>query len=90
MELEDETDRTVPVGGKLLIVFGHVIGDPQNPYNLVTQPAYTKQVGVALFVFITGWGLANNKQSYNYQLPPACLPRTALLAALSPLVISIT
>jgi len=48
--------------GMFLIVFGHVIGDPQNIYNLVSQPAFTKQIGVAFFVFITGWGLANNRR----------------------------
>jgi hypothetical protein len=45
--------------GMWLIILGHLIGDPHNPYNLVTQPAFTKQIGVAFFVFVTGWGLAN-------------------------------
>ncbi|MBK5940370.1 acyltransferase family protein [Halochromatium roseum] len=48
--------------GMLLIVAGHIIGDPQNAYNLIAQPAFTKQIGVAFFVFITGWGLANNQR----------------------------
>jgi hypothetical protein len=46
--------------GMLLIIFGHIIGDPEHIYNEMTQPTFTKQIGVALFVFITGWGLANN------------------------------
>lgn len=46
--------------GMLLIIFGHIIGDPSNFYNQLTQPAHTKQVGVAFFIFVTGWGLANN------------------------------
>jgi len=46
--------------GMLLIIFGHIIGDPSNFYNQLTQPVHTKQIGVAFFVFITGWGLANN------------------------------
>ncbi|MCU7555375.1 acyltransferase [Alteromonas sp. ASW11-19] len=45
--------------GMLLIVAGHVIGDPYSAFNQIAQPAYTKQLGVAFFVFITGWGLAN-------------------------------
>jgi hypothetical protein len=45
--------------GMLLIMIGHIIGDPQNIYNLLALPTYTKQIGVAFFVFITGWGLAN-------------------------------
>ena len=46
--------------GMLLIIFGHIIGDPSNLYNQLTLPVHTKQIGVAFFVFITGWGLANN------------------------------
>ena len=46
--------------GMFLIVYGHIIGDPSNLYNQLTQPIHTKQIGVAFFVFITGWGLANN------------------------------
>ena len=46
--------------GMLLIIFGHIIGDPSNFYNQIAQPVHTKQIGVAFFVFITGWGLAND------------------------------
>ena len=46
--------------GMLLIIFGHVVGDPNNLYNQIAQPVHTKQIGVAFFIFITGWGLANN------------------------------
>ncbi len=45
--------------GMLLIVTGHVFGDPFHIFNSVSQPIYTKQLGVAFFVFITGWSLAN-------------------------------
>ena len=45
--------------GMLLIVVGHVYGDPLHIFNSVSQPIYTKQLGVAFFVFITGWSLAN-------------------------------
>ncbi|MEI8649793.1 acyltransferase family protein [Paraglaciecola sp. Hal342] len=40
--------------GMFLIVFGHFFGDP---FNQFTQPVYPKQLGVAMFVFIMGWGL---------------------------------
>jgi hypothetical protein len=46
--------------GMFLIIYGHVVGDPLNLYNQVTQPVHTKQIGVAFFVFLTGWGLAND------------------------------
>ena len=46
--------------GMFLIIYGHIVGDPANLYNQLTQPIHTKQIGVAFFVFITGWGLANN------------------------------
>jgi hypothetical protein len=46
--------------GMFLIIYGHIIGDPSNLYNLLAQPVHTKQIGVAFFVFLTGWGLANN------------------------------
>jgi hypothetical protein len=46
--------------GMFLIIYGHIVGDPLNLYNQITQPIHTKQIGVAFFVFITGWGLANN------------------------------
>lgn len=49
--------------GMFLIIYGHIIGDPQDLYNLLTQPVHTKQIGVAFFVFITGWGLANDTKS---------------------------
>lgn len=45
--------------GMFLIVTGHVIGGPFAAFNQISQPAYTKQLGVAFFVFIAGWGLAN-------------------------------
>lgn len=40
--------------GMFVIVFGHFFGEP---YNQLTQPVYPKQLGVAIFVFIMGWGL---------------------------------
>lgn len=40
--------------GMFLIVFGHFFGEP---YNQLTQPVYPKQLGVAIFVFVMGWGL---------------------------------
>jgi len=46
--------------GMFLIIYGHIVGDPLNLYNQITQPIHTKQIGVAFFVFFTGWGLANN------------------------------
>jgi len=46
--------------GMFLIIYGHVVGDPYNLYNLLAQPVHTKQIGVAFFVFLTGWGLANS------------------------------
>lgn len=48
--------------GMLLIVTGHVFGDPYSIFNSVSQPVYTKQLGVAFFVFITGWSLANDNR----------------------------
>ena len=48
--------------GMFLIVIGHVVGDPFNLYNQISQPVYTKQLGVAFFVFITGWSLANDSR----------------------------
>lgn len=45
--------------GMLVIVIGHVVGDPNNLFNLISQPIYTKQLGVCLFIFIMGWSLAN-------------------------------
>lgn len=43
--------------GMLFIVFGHVVG---MPFNQFTQPIYPKQLGVAFFVFVMGWSLAND------------------------------
>ncbi|WP_343074996.1 acyltransferase family protein [sulfur-oxidizing endosymbiont of Gigantopelta aegis] len=48
--------------GMFLIVYGHVVGNPLNIFNLISQPVYTKQIGVAFFVFITGWSLANESK----------------------------
>lgn len=45
--------------GMLLIVVGHIFGGTDYIFNTVSQPVYTKQLGVAFFVFITGWSLAN-------------------------------
>lgn len=71
---------STPIGGRLnfidwmkavgmfLIVAGHVVGDPFSAFNQIAQPAYTKQLGVAFFVFITGWGLANTKNASLYTL----------------------
>lgn len=57
--------------GMFLIVFGHFFGDP---YNQFTQPIYPKQIGVALFVFIMGWGLGKESKprwqvAYNRVFP---------------------
>src|SRR5262245_3449136 len=41
--------------GMFLIVYGHVSGDSIMP---LTPPIYGKQLGVALFMFVIGWGLA--------------------------------
>lgn len=50
--------------GMLLIVIGHVIGSPDHMFNEMTQPIYTKQLGVAFFIFIMGWSLANDRGSW--------------------------
>ena len=42
--------------GMLVIVYGHIVGSP----NHFTQPIYPKQLGVAFFVFVTAWSLAND------------------------------
>jgi hypothetical protein len=42
--------------GMFLIVFGHYFGEP---FDQFTQPIYPKQLGVAFFVFVMGWGLAS-------------------------------
>ena len=47
--------------GMLLIVFGHYFGEP---YDQLTQPVYPKQLGVAFFVFVMGWGLAKEVRSH--------------------------
>ena len=57
--------------GMFLIVFGYFFGDP---FNQFTQPIYPKQLGVAMFVFIMGWGLGKVKAkryqvSYNRLFP---------------------
>jgi hypothetical protein len=49
--------------GMLLIVVGHVVGDPFSFFNLAAQPVYTKQLGVAFFIFVIGWSLSNQKES---------------------------
>jgi fucose 4-O-acetylase-like acetyltransferase len=41
--------------GMFLIVFGHVVG---GPVNFLTPPIYQKQLGVAFFLFVTGFTLA--------------------------------
>ena len=49
--------------GMLLIVVGHVVGSPNSVFNLITQPIYTKQLGVCLFIFVMGWSLANERRT---------------------------
>ncbi len=49
--------------GMLLIVVGHVIGSPYHIFNEANQPIYSKQLGVSFFVFVMGWGLANEKRN---------------------------
>jgi len=44
--------------GMLLILTGHVFGGTDVLFNSVSAPIYSKQLGVAFFVFIAGWGLA--------------------------------
>ena len=41
--------------GMFLIVYGHVAGDS---IVALTPPIYPKQLGVAFFIFVIGWGLA--------------------------------
>lgn len=48
--------------GMLAIVIGHIVGSPYNLFNLVSQPIYTKQLGVCFFIFIMGWSLANEQR----------------------------
>jgi len=45
--------------GMFLIVFGHVAG---GSVVHLTPPIYLKQLGVAFFVFVTGWGLARESR----------------------------
>jgi hypothetical protein len=45
--------------GMLVIVFGHAAGDS---IAHLTPPIYPKQLGVALFMFIIGWGLARESR----------------------------
>ena len=47
--------------GMFLIVFGHYFGEP---FNQFTQPIYFKQLGVAFFVFVMGWGLARETRPH--------------------------
>lgn len=49
--------------GMLAIVIGHVVGSPYDLFNLVSQPVYTKQLGVCFFIFIMGWSLANEQRT---------------------------
>ncbi len=45
--------------GMFLIVFGHVFA---SPLNLATPPIYPKQLGVALFMFVSGYTLARERR----------------------------
>ena len=47
--------------GMTLIVIGHVFGSPEVLFNSVSAPSYSKQLGVAFFVFVAGWGLARTQ-----------------------------
>lgn len=47
--------------GMTLIVIGHVFGSTEILFNSVSAPVYSKQLGVAFFVFIAGWGLARTQ-----------------------------
>lgn len=42
--------------GMFFIVYGHIVGSP----NQFTPPIYPKQLGVAFFIFVTAWSLAND------------------------------
>jgi fucose 4-O-acetylase-like acetyltransferase len=46
--------------GMILIVVGHVVGSPDALFNSVSAPIYSKQLGVAFFIFVAGWGLSNH------------------------------
>jgi Acyltransferase family len=45
--------------GMFLIVFGHAAGGSIMP---LTPPIYGKQLGVAFFIFVIGWGLARESR----------------------------
>jgi hypothetical protein len=45
--------------GMFIIVYGHVSGDS---IMHLTPPIYGKQLGVALFMFVIGWGLARESR----------------------------
>jgi hypothetical protein len=45
--------------GMFLIVYGHVAGDS---IMHLTPPIYAKQLGVAFFIFVIGWGLARESR----------------------------
>src|SRR5262245_54750078 len=45
--------------GMFLIVYGHVAGDS---IVHLTPPIYPKQLGVAFFIFVIGWGLARESR----------------------------
>jgi Acyltransferase family len=45
--------------GMFLIVFGHV---STGPIMYLTPPIYAKQLGVAFFIFVIGWGLARESR----------------------------
>lgn len=60
--------------GMFFIVFGHVVG---TPFNQFTQPIYPKQLGVAFFIFVAAWSLANDSKPglrvlYNRLFPVYC------------------
>src|SRR5215510_14625510 len=46
--------------GMFLIVLGHVA---QGSIEHLTPPIYAKQLGVAFFIFVIGWGLARESRS---------------------------
>lgn len=60
--------------GMILIVIGHVVGAKDALFNSVSAPVYSKQLGVAFFVFVAGWGLGNchrerRKEAFNRLFP---------------------
>jgi len=60
--------------GMLLIVYGH---SAAGTHFFTTDPIYVKQLGVAFFVFVTGYGLAREGRSTGYvvfsRIFPICL-----------------